>query len=226
MGQEASVMIGDLTDDAGGFVFTPKHGMAVGFGTPSIELADDLRSVANEHGMVQEGVELHLPAAAAGPWIARADTRELCEHRIQILAEPDVEGSESDHWEALLQYENVVVASVEDARLETLPRALRGEFAALDPWPVVVACLAGGSIASIASAFVETEAYFDVSIDTVSDFRRAGFGASCAAALIQHQERRGKRPVWMVRENNRASLALSNKLGFKDAGRVIGVELG
>ena len=222
LGRPGAIIIGGPALGEGGFVFAPEHGIAVGYGHPSTELADELRDVADEHGMIQEGLELHLPIAAAEEWLAHGSSRLMGEHRIQTLAEPE---RPVDHWDSFLRYENVVLKSRTDARLETLPRALRGEFAAMDPWPVVVAGLAGESIACIASAFVETETYFDVSIDTVLDFRRAGFGASCAAGLMQHQAQRGKRPVWMVRAKNLASLALSAKLGFVDAGLVASVEL-
>ena len=222
LGRPSAIIIGGVDSQSGGFVFAPEHGIAMGFGCPATELAEELRDVADEHGMIQEGLELHLPIAAAAEWLARPDARLLGEHRIQTLLDSD---GPADRWEAFLRYENVVLKSRDDERLETLPRALRGEFAAMNPWPAVVASLAGDSIACIASAFVETECYFDVSIDTVSDFRRAGFGASCAAGLIQYQAQRGKQPVWMVRAKNRASLALSSKLGFVDAGLVAGIEL-
>ncbi len=225
LGRPGAVVIGDSVGGRGGFVFAPKHGIAAGFGEPPLELAEELRDVADGHGMVQEGIELHVPFAGADDWMARSDTRLLCEHRIQTFDDSDDPDALAVRWGSLLRHENVLLKSAGDALLETLPRALRGEFAAMDPWPVVVASLAGGSIASIASAFVETEGYFDVSIDTVGDFRRAGFGTSCAAALIQHQAARGKRPVWMVRGKNLASLALSQKLGFRDAGLVVGIEL-
>jgi GNAT superfamily N-acetyltransferase len=219
LGRPSAILFGD---DLNGFVFAPEHGIAVGFGKPPMELAEELRDVADEHGMAQEGLELHLPAGGEEAWLARPDARPLGTHRIQTLAEA---AANQDRWATLQRYESVYLKSQNDPRLQTLPRALRGEFAAMKPWPIVVASLAGDCIASIASAFVETEGYFDVSIDTVADFRRSGFGSSCAAALIQHQAQRGKEPVWMVRANNRASLALSSSLGFVDVGLVVGVEL-
>ncbi len=217
------MVLGDSTGRAGGFVFSPEHGIAVGFGEPQVELADDLRDAADAHGMAQQGIELHLPEAAAENWMALQSTRFLCQHRVQVLGPASDAGAGG--WPGEPRHETALLESPADARLETLPRALRAEFAAMNPWPVVVASLAGESIASIASAFVETEAWFDVSIDTVPDFRREGFGASCAIALIQYEFERGKQPVWMVREKNQASLALSQKLGFRDQGRVWGAEL-
>ncbi len=201
-----------------GFVFAAEHGMAIGFGSPAPHLVDELREVADEHGMVQEGLELHIPASVAPAWLDLGEVREHGVHRVQALVDP------ADHAriDALIRHEFSVLKDRRDPLLETLPRALRAEFAAMRPWPLVVASLAGQAIASIASAFVETEGYFDVSIDTVPDFRREGFGVTCAAALIQVQAARGKAPVWMVRDKNRASLALSGKLGFVDVGRVQG----
>lgn len=216
------------TDDAcvHGFVFAAEHGMAIGFGQPPVALADELRDLADDHGMVQEGLELHLPLASSEEWLALPDAKSLGLHRVQVIPGlPPDSGEQGGCLEALVRHEYAVLESRREPLLETLPRALRAEFEAMRPWPFVVASLAGESIASIASAFVETESYFDVSIDTVSDFRRFGFGAACAAALILEQRKRGKQPVWMVREKNRGSLALSSKLGFRDVGRVQGLRL-
>ncbi|QDV09803.1 FR47-like protein [Planctomycetes bacterium Poly30] len=209
-----------------GFVFASEHGMAMGFGAPSVRLADELRDLADRHGMVQEPLELHLPISCANEWLALDGVTSLGLHRVQVLDENAVDGKTIEGGlvgqgvRHSVAHETVVLESKSDPLLETLPRALRAEFAAMRPWPMVVASLAGECIASIASAFVETENYFDVSIDTVPDFRRAGFGFACARALIEQQRLRGKEPVWMVREKNRASLALSEQLGFRDIGRV------
>lgn len=209
-----------------GFVFTAEHGMAIGFGAPSPELADDLRDLADHHGMVKESLELHLPIECAEAWLALDGATSLGQHRVQVLDGYGLsEAAGAEQPRAREMHETRLLPVRTDPLLETLPRALRAEFAAMRPWPVVVASLAGECIASVASAFVETEAYFDVSIDTVPDFRRSGFGAACALALIEYQRQRGKRPIWMVRDKNRASLALSERLGFRDAGLVQGLRI-
>lgn len=218
------VLDGDHDDTAAhghGFVFAAEHGMAIGFGSPGTALVHELRDVADEHGMVQEQLELHLPMSISDDWLALDEVASTGGHRVQALVDP------SDHARIteLISHEYAIIADRHDPLLETLPRALRAEFAAMRPWPMVVASLAGQGIASIASAFVQTEGYFDVSIDTVPAFRREGFGAACAAALIRVQAERGKAPVWMVREKNKPSLALSKRLGFVDVGRAEGAML-
>ena len=131
LGRPSAIILGD---DRNGFVFAPEHGIAVGFGRPSTELAEELRDVADEHGMAQEGLELHLPAGVEEEWLARPDARHLGEHRIQTLAEAAID---RDRWATLQRYESVHVESQRDPRLQTLPRALRGEFAAMKPLSLI-----------------------------------------------------------------------------------------
>ncbi len=201
---------------ADGFLFAPAHGLAIGYGAPPVGLLPELRSLADRSGMTGQDIELHLPDAAAESWLGHDRVRSLGQNHVQTL--PTQESVERIH--DLVAKEADVITDPSDSRLKTLPTALELEFAALCPWPVVVAIAAQDRIASIAYAFVETEGYFDISIDTVHPFRREGYGVSCAAALIRQQLHRGKRPVWIANEKNPASLALSSKLGFEDVGHV------
>lgn len=61
----------------------------------------------------------------------------------------------------------------------------------------------------------ETETLWDISIDTLPDFRRRGLAAACVKFMIQHMQKRGKQPVWGAEEWNVASLHLAKKLGFE-----------
>lgn len=198
-----------------GFLFAPIHGLAIGYGSPPIGLMGELRQVANRAGMTGQDVELHLPLAGADAWLASDRITQLGEHRVQALTEHAALQGILD----LAAHDASLITDPSDPRLKTLPVGLQAEFESLCPWPIVFAIMAKGRVASIAYAFVETEGFFDVSIDTPHLFRREGYGVACAAALIRHQIRRGKHPVWIARENNAASLALSAKLGFQDVGR-------
>ena len=198
-----------------GFLFAPGHGLAIGYGQPPLALTSDLRLTANRAGMTGQDVELHLPHAARAPWLAHERVVDLGENRIQAFTEP----ATFDRILDLVTHDVALIRDPSDPRLETLPAPLQLEFSSLCPWPAVVAIMAQGKVASIAYAFVETETHFDVSIDTPHLFRREGYGLSCAAGLIRHQMTRGKRPVWIAKENNPPSLALSAKLGFQDIAR-------
>ncbi len=201
-----------------GFLFAPLHGLAVGYGTPPVQLIDGVRELANRFGMTGQDVELNLPHGAAPEWLAHGrvtgSVTGLGEHRVQAFTEPAAFERILD----LVTHDVIVITDPSDPRLQTLPVALQAEFGSLCPWPAVVAIMAEGRMASIAYAFVETEGFFDISIDTPHLFRREGYGLSCAAGLIRHQIHRGKHPVWIARENNAASLALSARLGFQDVG--------
>lgn len=60
----------------------------------------------------------------------------------------------------------------------------------------------------------QTERWWDVSIDTLAEFRQRGFGARAARALIRHMRRGGRAPVWGALDTNAPSRALAARLGF------------
>jgi RimJ/RimL family protein N-acetyltransferase len=59
-----------------------------------------------------------------------------------------------------------------------------------------------------------TEALWDVSIDTLSEHRRRGYAARCAAHMIRHMDASGKQAVGGAVEENPASWRLAQKIGF------------
>lgn len=63
----------------------------------------------------------------------------------------------------------------------------------------------------------QTERWWDVSIDTLEEYRRQGLGLRAARALIRHLRRSGRAPVWGALESNTASRALAARLGFIEA---------
>ncbi|MCA8981375.1 MAG: GNAT family N-acetyltransferase [Planctomycetes bacterium] len=65
-----------------------------------------------------------------------------------------------------------------------------------------------------AYAFWRTERWFDLSIDTLPDYRRRGLAKLAASALIRAEARDGRRPVWGALLENEASLRLARALGF------------
>ncbi len=72
----------------------------------------------------------------------------------------------------------------------------------------------GGVPAAFAYAAARSPRWFDVSIDTLPDFRGLGLATRAAAALIRAERAAGREPVWGAVESNIASLRLAARLGF------------
>lgn len=66
----------------------------------------------------------------------------------------------------------------------------------------------------------QTETRWDVSIDTLVEYRQRGYGVRAARALIRHMRRDGRAPVWGALDTNRPSRALAARLGFIEAAGV------
>ena len=66
-----------------------------------------------------------------------------------------------------------------------------------------------------------TETFWDLSIETLENYRRRGFAGQCAAYLIRRLAEEGKRPVWGAAESNGPSARLAAKLGFKPVDSVV-----
>ena len=91
---------------------------------------------------------------------------------------------------------------------------LRHELAAAFAFSPVAAAFDQGEAVSFCYAGFQTEAHWDVSIDTIPRARRQGHARRAAAFLIAHFRERGRRPVWGAVESNTASHALARSLGF------------
>jgi GNAT superfamily N-acetyltransferase len=78
----------------------------------------------------------------------------------------------------------------------------------------VVAALDGGVPVAFAYVAAETEALWDVSIDTIPSHRRRGFASAAAIDLMRSMRRRGKTAVWGAAASNPASANLARRLGF------------
>jgi len=93
----------------------------------------------------------------------------------------------------------------------------------LDPAPrplPVSAVWADGMPVSFCYPVVQTEAFWDISIDTLEQYRGRGLAERAVRAMIRFMRRAGKAPVWGAVETNAASLAVARKLGFVEAGRL------
>lgn len=107
------------------------------------------------------------------------------------------------------------------AELGPLPAELAPELArALASRRPLAAAFAAGKAVSFCYAALETEGWWDVSIDTLEGYRGRGLAAAAFCALARDLAGQGRLPVWGAHAGNAASLALAAKLGFVEAGRL------
>lgn len=102
----------------------------------------------------------------------------------------------------------------------TLPEELREELQWVGAYCPVAACFAGPDPVSFSYA-VEAERLFDMSIDTLADFRGRGYATVTAAWMIRFQRELGRAPVWGAVESNIASQRTAERLGFVPADEVM-----
>lgn len=171
------------------------------------------------------------PVAAALPeWVSRRV-------RLHALPHPQAWESEPD--------EDVIIATREQApSLEHVPEGLRHEIiealeghpparfvpgtlperrpedASVTAVPVAFALVDGRAVA-FCYPVLQTERYWDVSVDTVEGYRGRGLAGRAARAMIRHMGRLGKSPVWGALESNAASLGAARRLGFVETGRLL-----
>ena len=61
----------------------------------------------------------------------------------------------------------------------------------------------------------ETEAWWDIAVDTLPEHRRNGYAALCVAHMIRYMYPMEKQPVWQAIADNPPSWRLAQKLGFE-----------
>jgi GNAT superfamily N-acetyltransferase len=112
-------------------------------------------------------------------------------------------------------------------RGRTVARFVPGALPVADPLArhvmvPMAAVWADGRPVSFCYPVWQTEALWDVSIETLDAYRRRGFAARAARTMIRYMRRTGRAPVWGALETNRASRTLAAKLGFvENAGIVV-----
>jgi hypothetical protein len=98
--------------------------------------------------------------------------------------------------------------------LVNLPFDLKEELTLAFRYSPVAATIAEGAPVSFCYAGSQTESLWDISIDTLADYRNKGYAAVCVAYMIELMSQQKKQPVWGALETNAASLRLAAKLGF------------
>ncbi|MFP2934095.1 GNAT family N-acetyltransferase [Pyxidicoccus sp. 3LG] len=107
--------------------------------------------------------------------------------------------------------------------LSHLPKDMFEEFTRARASSPLAVAFAEGQPVSFSYSGSETETWWDVSIDTLEPWRKQGYAAATAHALIEHMRARGKRAVWAAVETNLASLKLAARLGFTPVARVVSI---
>jgi len=104
--------------------------------------------------------------------------------------------------------------------LKHLPSALAAELAGVLGRSEIGAAWVDGRPVSFCYVACESETLWDISINTVAQYRRRGLAGECVAWLGARMQARGKRAVWGAHSANQASKRLAGKLGFEPWGRL------
>lgn len=89
----------------------------------------------------------------------------------------------------------------------------------LEPTPIAASWSAGHPV-SFCYPVLRTEAWWDISIETLEAYRRQGHAGRAVRAMIRHMWRTGRAPVWGATVANIPSLQLARRLEFQEVGRV------
>jgi GNAT superfamily N-acetyltransferase len=108
-----------------------------------------------------------------------------------------------------------------DDPLDHLPAGLRHEMTHARKMVPVAVVIADGVPASFCYPCWRTETLWDVSIDTLEQYRGRELGQRATAFMIELMRRDGREPIWGALESNTASLRLAAKLGFAPDGAIV-----
>jgi len=75
-----------------------------------------------------------------------------------------------------------------------------------------------GQVVAASGLNWQTPYFAELSVHTTPGERRQGWGRSVIAAMIHHQLQNGRTPLYVVGEQNQASLKLAESVGFVDSG--------
>ena len=114
-----------------------------------------------------------------------------------------------------------LLSSSEIEAMDHAPADLKEELiAAAKRSPVAATCVEQLPV-SFCYGGSQTESLWDISIDTLAEYRNRGYAALCVAFLIEHFRRRGLAPVWGAVESNTPSMRLAAKLGFTPVDKLV-----
>jgi RimJ/RimL family protein N-acetyltransferase len=145
-------------------------------------------------------------------------------------------------WDSAIEEDTRIFSARDAPPLDHLPPPLRREIAnALNGRPsarfvpgelpdrdvppalestLVAAAWAGRLPVSFCYPALRTEHWWDISIETLEDYRRRGYAARAVRAMTRQMWQTGRSPVWGATLDNTASLAVARSLGFQEVGRL------
>jgi RimJ/RimL family protein N-acetyltransferase len=198
-------VIGAVTTSPLSFVVLDSSGTAGVVGRP---LATEIRAAAEQAREVLVAPEEAGWAAAALPeWGLEEATLFVRSDQVVL---PVFTENEARH-----------ITREELAATSGVPAGLREELLVEAAVGHLVASFAHGRPVAFCYPSSLTERWWDVSIDTLSDYRRQGHAARAVACAIEHMAQTGRAPVWGAVASNVASARLAQKLGFQATDRLI-----
>ncbi len=102
-----------------------------------------------------------------------------------------------------------------------LPPDLRAELITASRHSPIAARFVEHVPVSFCYVSAQTESLWDISIDTLAEYRGRGHAAPCVSFMINLMRGRGKEPVWGAEVGNFASIKLAAKLGFAPVDQLI-----
>lgn len=110
-------------------------------------------------------------------------------------------------------------------RGRTIARFVPGELPERDlPPPLEPIAIAASCAGRLPVAFcypvLRTERWWDISVETLEEYRRQGHGARAVRTMARHMWQSGRSPVWGATIDNTGSLATARSLGFHEVGRL------
>ncbi len=208
----SSRVVGGQPGHGGGLVWDPDNRLIAVIGRPATRLfAEAVAAV----GTADAGWTLLAPL----DMIDRIDEGlpEWGGEEAVIYRHEPGAGSDAEPFAADLRR----VESFEPGELDDLPAGLRAEVEGAVGSKAMATAWVDGKPVCFCYPFRETETLWDVSVDTLEPYRRRGLATACVRFLSDELRRAGKEPVWGALESNEASLALAEKLGFRQVGRIL-----
>ena len=76
-------------------------------------------------------------------------------------------------------------------------------------------CIEDNIVVSLSYSSFISESYYEIGIETLSNYRRKGYAYAAAYAVLEKILLRGMVPFWECSSNNAASVSTADKLGFR-----------
>jgi GNAT superfamily N-acetyltransferase len=213
LGGRGMVLDFQSSPQAQGAIFQQDIGLAVIVGTPDAqllaqvaELADELICPINNAKYMEQAFQnwsredaslMQLPDSIDPAELAVAPSNNTEDTQIRILKPEELE------------------------QIGDIPEPLREELKLeLDAGTRIYSTIHHSDPVAFCFPASCSESLWDVSLDTLSGYRRAGYAEQCVRYAIRAMAEKGYAPVWGVVDSNHASRALAEKLGFEERYRI------